>query len=768
MFKHYLLVGFRMLVRYKKQTFFIVCGLAVGFVCFALSALWIHYEMSYDSFHSKSDRIYRLLYGRFDILPGMLSEYMKATFPEVENASCVTSGLRFFEEGVDAGSNYIRVDSAFFDMFDVEILSGQVKALFDGENSVLLTDDFIERRGVKGASSVRLFAGSSNEKQYHIRASVKSWGEHTTIPFDFIFPGNQKSWERQEGHIYLLLREGTDVEAFKKKIKQLDLTEQSYWLGSMQETFEIFDLDKLHYHPLIGDRGKLKFNQIVLFAIASIFVILSLLFNYLSLFVSRIQLKRRDLALRVVNGASNKELFLQLSVEFILVMLLAILVGMLLIEWLMPHFMAFAQIRETARSIYGELLWYVGALFCFSWLLSLYPIYFFKKDTLQESLQQSNVRARNLFRRGALFFQFVVGIIFLFCTFVFVKQINFLQRVDLGFDRTRGMGVYQIGYPAYDFKEDFPQIEKIPEVESLTGSYHGLLMPQQFLSTSVRAVHDNGELGEEIDMSRAGVTPDYFDFFKIKCLEGELFDKTDEEKNRDKVVINQSLAKKLGYEHPVGSIVKDWIDKEYTIIGVVNDLYGDSPVEPPTPILYKITDRYADFSFRYAPGKRGEAEKKVSEILSSKLGKTFDIKDMEETYRSYTEQDRIFLKLLYLLSFICLLSSFFGIYSMVSLACEQRRKEIAIRKVNGAGMGSLLSLFLKEYYLLLAVASLVAFPVGYLFIKPWIEHFVLQTPVSWWIFAGIFFCVAVLMTLIIVVRIWRTIHINPASELKKE
>ena len=247
-----------------------------------------------------------------------------------------------------------------------------------------------------------------------------------------------------------------------------------------------------------------------------------------------------------------------------------------------------------------------------------------------------------------------------------------------------------------------------------------------------------------------------------------MFDKTDEEKNRDKVVINQSLAKKLGYEHPVGSIVKDWIDKEYTIIGVVNDLYGDSPVEPPTPILYKITDRYTDFSFRYAPGKRGEAEKKVSEILSPKLGKTFDITDMEETYRSYTEQDRIFLKLLYLLSFICLLSSFFGIYSMVSLACEQRRKEIAIRKVNGAGMGSLLSLFLKEYYLLLAVASLVAFPVGYLFIKPWIEHFVLQTPVSWWIFAGIFFCVAVLMTLIIVVRIWRTIHINPASELKKE
>ncbi len=541
MVRHYLLMGFRNLVKYKKQTFFSVFGLSVGFVCFALSALWIRYEMSYDSFHSKSDRIYMLTYGKFDLLPGMLSEYMKATFPEVENASCIGHAFRFFEEGEDAASKYMYVDSSFFDMFDVDVVSGEVETLFDGHDNVLLTEDFAQRRWRGGTPSIKLFSGSSNEKEYNVRASVKSWGGHTNFPFDFAFPSNNKSWNRQNGYIYLLLREGTDVNAFKKKIEDLDFNEQSEFFRSMKETFEICALSKVHYNSKTGDRGNLKFNQIVLFAIAGIFVILCLLFNYLSLYISRIQLKKRELALRVVNGASDKNLFVQLSVEFVFVLILAVLFGFMLVEWLMPRFVQFAKIEESVGTIYGELLLYVLALFCFSLLLSLYPIFFFKKETLQKSLQQGGIRSRNLFRRGSLIFQLIVGIVFLFCTSVFVKQISFLQQVDLGFDRTRVMIVYQIGFPEHDFREDFPQIEAMPEVEDLTGSYIGLLMPRMFVGTSVQAVNENGDLSEEIEMEEAKVSSDYFDFFKIKCLEGELFSKTDMEKNRDKIIINRTM-----------------------------------------------------------------------------------------------------------------------------------------------------------------------------------------------------------------------------------
>ncbi len=777
MLKHYLLVGFRNLARYKKQTVFSIFGLAVGFVCFTMSAYWLQYEMTYDSFHSKKDRIYLLVQDRYmgkysqDLLPAPLSVYMKENFPEVEQASCTNARIRFTEEGEDHDANYLFVDSAFFDIFDVEVVSGSVKALHSGQNGLIISDDYAVRRQHQNASTIKIFKNSPSERELNVSATVKSWGPHTNFPFDFIFPADQsswKNWDRQGGYIYVLLRKGVDVNAFKEKLKKLDLSEKSFILNSENAEFRICPVEKVHYDEKIGDNGNLKFNQIILFSIAGFFVILCLLFNYLSLFISRIQTKKRELALRIVNGASDKNLFALLSVEFILVLLFAILLGFILIEWLLPWFMEFAKIGESTGIVYGGLLLYVLGLLIISLLLALYPIYFFKRDTLQSSLQQGSVRSRNLFRRGVLIFQLLVGIVFLFCTVVFVKQINYLQKADLGFDRTRVWVFNAWGGQNRDLKDDITKIEALPEVEAVTGSTHGTFMPGSFLGTEVKSVALDGTLSEELNCQRADVNPGYFDFFKIKCLDGDLFDKTDLSKNEGCVVINQSAARVLGYDKPIGRMIKDFYDKDLRIIGVVNDICNDSPLEKTLPIIYAHTYQFHDFSFRCAEGKHQDAVRKVSDIVRESIGNQFSIYSMDERYQWFSKENVAFMKLLYLLSFICLLGSFFGIYSMISLACEQRRKEIAVRKVSGAGTSVLMKLFLKEYYILLIVAAAIAFPIGYAFIKPWLEGYTIQTSVNWWVFAGVFGAVAFVITLIIVLRIWRTVHVNPAQELKKE
>lgn len=776
MLKHYLLVGFRNLARYKKQTVFSIFGLAVGFVCFTMSAYWLQYEMTYDSFHSKSDRIYLLVgeskdrYVR-DLLPGPLGEYMKENYPEVEQASCTNTRIRFIEEGEDHEANYLFVDSSFFNIFDFDVVSGNTKSLFRGQNSIIISENYAARREQKNASTIKIFKSSPNEKEYNISATVKSWGAHTNFPFDFIFPADQTNWkwDNQNGYIYLLLREGVDVDAFNKKLKKLDLSQKSMFLDdSKEEGFRICPVEKVRYDKKIGDNGNLKFDQIVLFSIAGFFVILCLLFNYLSLFISRIQNKKRELALRIVNGASDKNLFALLSTEFILVLLFSIFIGFILIEWLLPWFMQLAKIEESTSAVYGGLLLYVLGLLIFSLLLALYPIYFFKRDTLQSSLQQGSVRSRNIFRRGVLIFQLIVGIIFLFCTTVFVKQVNYLQKADLGFDRTRLWSFYSWGWQDKDLKEDIIKIEALPEVEAVTGSSFGTFMPGSFLGTRIKSVAPDGTLSEELECQQAQVPPGYFDFFKIKCLEGNLFDKNDLQKNEGCAVINQTAARLLGYDKPIGRIMKDFSDIDLRIIGVVNDICNDSPLEKPRPIVYVHTYKFTDFTFRSVEGKQQDAVRKVSDIIRESIGSQFNLYSMDERYQEYNKENKVFLKLLYLLSFICLLGSFFGIYSMISLACEQRRKEIAVRKVSGAGTGVLMKLFLKEYYILLIVASVIAFPVGYALIKPWLEEYTIQTSVNWWVFAGVFLAVAIVITLIIVLRIWRTLHINPAQELKKE
>ncbi len=764
---HYLLVGFRNLVKYREQTLFSVFGLTVGFVCFAISALWLRYEMSYDSFHSKSSRIYKLISDSSPSFPDKVLEYIKADFPEVENATCVGNVVRdMVAEGEDARYNYFGVDSNFFEIFDIKVMSGDLNTFFDGQNNVILTGDFAPKRWRDRTLPVKLFGGGGYEKEYNVKAVVKSWGKHTNLPFDFIVPADiyPSAYGRNIGAIYLLLREGTDVDSFKEKIRDRDLVNRTY----KKDDLTICALEEFHYNPYYGDNGKMKFKQIMLFSIAGIFVIQCLLLNYLSLYISRIQSKRREIALRVVNGASDNSLFMLLLTEFVIVLLLAVFLGFMLIEWLMPHFVQFADIEASVFAIYGELSVYVFALLCISLILSLYPIYFFKRETLQVSLQQGGVRSRNLFRRGALVFQLIAGIIFLFCTSIFVKQVNFLHQIDLGFDHVRIKTAESWNF-SYNLKDIFSEVKALPEVEDVTGSSWGMPLPFRAKCMSAQSVEENVETGETLDLVCSEVASNYFDFFKMKCLQGELFDEMDMEKNRNKIVVSQIVAEKLGYAQPIGKIVKDVGNgKSYYIVGVVNNTYtylGDN-----TPLLkvYIAADEYRELFFRCLPGKGQDAEKKVTEILSSRLGKLFGIRDMDIEYKEFTRQECTFLNLLYLLSFICMLSSFFGIYSMVSLACEQRRKEIAVRKVNGAGIGVLLGLFLKEYYFLLAVASAIAFPIGYILIKAWVEQYVWQTSISWWVFAGVFLSVAVVMTLIIVARVWRTVHVNPALELKKE
>ena len=142
--------------------------------------------------------------------------------------------------------------------------------------------------------------------------------------------------------------------------------------------------------------------------------------------------------------------------------------------------------------------------------------------------------------------------------------------------------------------------------------------------------------------------------------------------------------------------------------------------------------------------------------------------DTEEEYNKFLTSENALLRMLTILSLVCILISVFGIYSQIILTCEQRRKEIAIRKVNGANVRNILSMFGKEYAWLLVIASVIAFSIGYAIMKHWLESYTLQTPISWWIFASIFIGIAIVIALSIGYRVWKAANENPADVVKSE
>ncbi|KAA4645694.1 FtsX-like permease family protein, partial [Bacteroides ovatus] len=253
---------------------------------------------------------------------------------------------------------------------------------------------------------------------------------------------------------------------------------------------------------------------------------------------------------------------------------------------------------------------------------------------------------------------------------------------------------------------------------------------------------------QTFNMEDETINQNFADFFHIEVLEGSMLDDKDE---KGAVVINEAAVKAFGWNAPIGKE----INGEYRVKGVIKDIYYNAPIHPVSPAMFSL-QKNNDRGHLIFKVKEGTWNK-VSQNLQEEVHKVnpdaiLDLINMEEAYNDYMKSEDTLSKLLSVVSLICIVIAVFGIFSLVTLSCEQRRKEIAIRKVNGASVKVILNLFFKEYLLLLIVASFIAFPLGYAIMKHWLEGYVKQTSINIWIYAGIF--VAMLLIIFISI-IWR-------------
>ncbi|MDD4033230.1 MAG: ABC transporter permease, partial [Bacteroidales bacterium] len=256
-------------------------------------------------------------------------------------------------------------------------------------------------------------------------------------------------------------------------------------------------------------------------------------------------------------------------------------------------------------------------------------------------------------------------------------------------------------------------------------------------------------------------------------VEGEMLN---ESHTQTDVVMSESLVKAFGWDHGVGNFYfdNDGIDPQikYTVVGVCKDLYTLSPTTPAENVLFrKMQSSVRFFSpgipilLKYQEGRWAECKKAIERIAGDKLMR---IENTDEGYKRVLKSENSLLMLLEIISAVCVLIAVFGIYSLVTLSCEQRQKEIAIRKVNGATVKDILDIFFKEYMLLLGISSLVALPVGTIIMKRWIEAYVLRTSLSAWIYIVILMGTALIIALSIFRIVLKAARQNPATIIRTE
>ena len=777
MIKHYLKVAFRNLIKYKTQSLVSIIGLAVGFTCFALSVLWIRYEMTYDNFHEGADRIYLAgssfrLYGDGFTYnsSSFLADYLAKNCPEIEKVCRIFydwNEKKIKNEDVEFVVRRIEVDSNFISMFNIKVLDGD-NHLQLKKDEIAITENTAKRIfGKESPIGKHLILEESNEEKI-IVAVVKSWEGHSLFSFDILLPfhDTNPNWGNQRCQTLFRIYPNCDIEALKQRLSEYEVQQDGHKYPNSTLIAPLSTLRSSHPREDVN----VKLNHIRLFACISGLVIICGICNYLTMLITRIRMRKRELALRKVNGSSNGGLLTLLLTELVLLLILSSGIGLVLIELILPTFKRLSQINEGVSFFYIEVFVYILSLIAVTvGFASLLIRYISKRTLLSNINKKSNLHLSGWFYKSSILFQLFIGIAFVFCTLVMMKQLNFLLNTkELGIER-HNVGAVVYCSENVPFKEI---LEQMPDVTKYLSGFQTPIPKMYFSTFRIKEWEGKTTDSEQyIDLEDETINQEYADFFGVEVLEGSMLDEKD---GKNMVVINEAAVKAFGWTQPVGKKI-DKLGRHYIVKGVIKNIYYNAPIHPVTPAIFFLPDNKqksenrGHLIFKFKEGTWKNVSQKLREE-AYKVNPNAELRliNMEEKYDEYMKSENSLSMLLSIVSFICIAIAVFGIFSLVTLSCEQRRKEIAIRKVNGASIGTILNLFFKEYLLLLIIASCIAFPLGYVIMKHWLESYVKQTPISLWIYGGIFIVMLLIIFLSIIWRVWKAARQNPAEVIKSE
>lgn len=626
MIKHCLKIAIRNLVKYKVQSAVSILGLAVGFVCFSLSLYWIHYEMTYDHFRQDADRIYMVrtndeyTEGKISTrVPYSLAAYLAQHFPDI----AVAAPFHLISERISVNDKYqdavfSSADSAWMNLMDIRIIKGNRNFMLPKDNAEIAITEEAAKKWFRTEDPIGKEVKMLRRTK-KICAIVQAENRHTNFPFDFIGnPELGKTWWYITWSILIKVKPDTDIEELESKInanlpaelKQVTLTRKT---GI--ERIILTPLSKLHYAKDFRDdkEAGITFQYIIYFSIAGILIITCALINYLTLFINRMRVRQREMALRMIHGANIRSLVSLLTVEFLLLLACAVTTGFLLIEICFPSFIELTGIDTAKSSLYGEAFLFIGLISLIILTAIIGLLYILYHRSLHLSLRYNTGRSTGTqLRRGSIVLQLFVCLSFIGCTVLINQQLDYLRHRDLGL-KIKNRGSFSVmGDMDYT-----PLIRKIKELPMITE----VMQPDYYPIVSQLTAIGQFDNWEGLDIPIDTPVPvklflgkeDFFRFYDITLLAGEWLDDLS---TYEDIIINESLARRMGWspQEAIGKhIIQSYIT--YTIVGVVKDCHYGAPTLPIPHTGFLVGEqmglmqRSAGILFKYKEGTWNECRK---------------------------------------------------------------------------------------------------------------------------------------------------------------
>lgn len=784
MFKNYFKISFRNLIRFKAYSFINIFGLAIGFCACVFIGLWVRNELSVDKFHTNIDNIYRVLtrnyYGAQSYWgtgsPPAVGPALKEKYPEVLNSCRIQNGTsssslkygnKLFKEDLQ------RADPSIFEIFSFPLIAGSYQEAFENNYTIILSEDLAQKYFPE-ENPIGKKMIYDNQHELKVIGIMKNIPQNSTIRFDIFVPleivndlwreNYTKTWYNCSFNTFILLQPGTDLEAFREKVKTLI---HDNYPESIDESYPYsFSREYLYLY------GKLGF--IVIIAIIGALILLIAIINFINLSTSFALRRAREVGLRKLVGARRQQLIIQFFMEAILICLLAIVLSLVLTELLQPVFESIVGIDIELFSL-ANLIYFLAipllAIIIGS-LAGFYPAIVLSSFRPLITIQRSSSRfgGRSVIRKLLVTIQFVLSITLIICTIVITRQSSYMMNKDLGYKKD-----YLVYVPLQGPTKEEPLLYKKkllgnPDIQSVC-----------LLGKNPTGIWTNGSgwqwegKPDELDpfVTYQGVDADYLRTFEIEMLQGEFYQEDTDPSAW--IVINESFAKTISEDNPVGMTIHHGTDN-FKILGVTKDFHFKSAHNKIGALVmyYNIEDSFQMVSFRYAFLRLNAAEiQKTLAFIEDTTRKLtpdhpFEINfleaDVEALYRGEVRSRKMILSFSVLAVFISCL----GLFGLSTLIAQQRSREIGIRKVLGASVAGMVGLLTNQFVKWVILANIIAWPLAYRFMQIWLQNFPYKIELKLWYFlvAG---SLALLISVITVAyNTLKAASCNPVDVLKYE
>lgn len=821
MIKNYFKIAYRNLFKHKVYSFINIFGLAVGIACCLLIGLYVQNEWSFDTFHSNSDRIYRVWTqstasdGESKLHTGTplpLGPALKENIPEIEQ---VTYLFQFNDlvqtadrpEALD--ENVLVVDRDFFQMFDFSLVEGDTSSVFNNPSSVVITKEMARRFfGDQNPMQKNLSIRAGGEfREFTVTGLIEKAPSNSSLTYNILIPDKnldlllgeraRSSWFSGPGSTYVLLPDDVNPSEMEAKLVSMmqgilgeDIVRDNEFSIGLQP------LTDIHLNPdypvKIASVSDPTYSYI-LTAIALLILLIACV-NFMTLSISKSASRAKEVGIRKTIGAVRQHLMYQFWGEAFMITTFAMAVGVLVAELLLPFFNDLSGTSLEFGITIGTLLMLAALVVLISLIAGIYPAVILSGFRPVEVLKgRLNLSAdKSLFRQSMVVMQFSLSIALIFGTITMRQQLNYIQNKNLGYQKDQVV-VLESGLTSSPNTslEEFLQegikrkelleseLRSSPEVEDFAVSF---FTPVQIAGWAKLGFEDDE--GQQRSFHGNVVDADFLPALGIKIIKGRNFSEEYPSDSRRAMIVNQAMVEAFGWENPIGQRLPGAAFEDHEIIGVVENFNFESlhaPIEPlaltmrPSTLLsgtnfiqmgnFPVPRFSIKLNTKNLSGTMTEIKNAWEEVVP---GNAFNFTFVDQALDAQYRKEQRLSSIVTAAAGFAIVIACLGLFGLASLMIVRRTKEIGVRKVLGATSSNIVILVNKEFTKLVVIAFLIAVPIAWYFMSGWLENFAYRIDIG----LGIIFMVG-LSALVVA---WLTVSyqsikatlVNPVDSLRSE